>query len=265
MPAKPSPYLDRGLLEGIAETALDSDYYEVRPPQSRKSKLRGSLASGIGIALFALLVTIAIVQNRTDRPVNRVERNTLVSNIQDRKATLEKGEEQAGKLRSEVSKLRALSSNTNPEFETLRVTTADRAAHGPGIVVTADSSTEGNDDGRITDIDLQVLVNGLWYAGAEAIAINGNRLGTLSSIRRAGLAITVNFKSIGSPYRLVVLGNSESMADRLGENPGGRYWAKRVRDAGLRFDVQNEENLSVPAAPSQRLSIVHAEAAEGES
>lgn len=265
MPPKPSPYLNRGLLEGIAENALDSDYYEVRSPESPSSRLRGSLTSGIGIALFALLVTIAIFQNRTDRPVNRVERNTLVSNIQDRKASLDKSEAQARKLRAEVTRLRVLSGATDPEFENLRVTAADRAAQGPGIIITANNSAKGNNDGRISDIDLQILVNGLWYAGAEAIAINDNRLGSLSSIRRAGLAITVNFKSVGAPYRLVVLGNSDAMADRLAENPGGQYWAQRVRDAGLRFDVQKQENLRVPAAPAQRLSITHADAIEGES
>ncbi len=36
------------------------------------------------------------------------------------------------------------------------------------------------------DGDLQKLVNGLWVAGAEAIAINGERLTTLTAIRQGG-------------------------------------------------------------------------------
>ena len=77
---------------------------------------------------------------------------------------------------------------------------ASEAVHGPGIVIAAQSSSDGREAGRITDRDLQVLVNGLWYAGAEAVAINDNRVGTLTSIRTAGDAITVNFRSISSPY-----------------------------------------------------------------
>ena len=264
MPDGLPPHTSSGLLEGIAQNALDDDYYEVRPGDSARSGGLKTFASGLGIALFASLVTIAIIQNRNDRPVNQVERNSLVSDIQSRKSTIDKGEAQVNKLRADVARLRALSNETNPEFEDLRVTTADRSASGPGIVVVANNSTKNNTDGQITDIDLQILVNGLWYAGAEAISINGNRLGTLSSIRKAGQAITVNFKSIGPPYRLVVLGNDEALADRLDENAGGRYWAARVLKSGLRFDVQREAQLSVPAAPAKRVTITYAQAIEGD-
>ena len=265
MPSELPPHTSSGLLEGIAENALDDDYYEVRPPRTSNPRGVGTVATGVGIALFALLVTIASVQNRNDRPANQVERNTLVSDVQTRKASLDKRQAQAEKLRADVTKLQALSNDTNPDYENLRVTTADIAATGPGLVIVADNSTKANSDGRVTDIDLQILVNGLWYAGAEAISINGNRLGTLSSIRSAGEAITVNFKSIGPPYRLVVLGDSQSLNDRLDENAGGRYWAERVRTSGLRFDLRREKQMYVPAAPVQRVTITHATVVEGDS
>ena len=35
-------------------------------------------------------------------------------------------------------------------------------------------------------MDLQILVNGLWESGAEAISVNGHRLSTLTAIRGAG-------------------------------------------------------------------------------
>jgi len=265
VPPEPPPHTSRGLLEGIAENALDDDYYQIRSLHSTHSSSAKTVATGVGIALFASLVTIAVVQNRSDRPVNQMERNTIVSDIQNRKSTIDEREAQVKKLRAEVSRLRALSNDTNPDFENLRVTTADRGASGPGIEIIANNSTRSNTDGDVSDIDLQILVNGLWYAGAEAISINGNRLGTLSSIRKAGLAITVNFRSIGPPYRIVALGNSESLSDRLGENAGGRYWAERIRKAGLRFSLQREAKLSVPAAPAKRVTITYAQAVEGDS
>lgn len=265
MPPEPVPHTSRDLLEGIAENALDDDYYEVRPQHSSQKSGAGTIATGVGIALFALLVTIAIVQNRDDRPANQVERNTIVSDIQGRKSSIDQQGVQVGKLLTEVGKLRVLSDNTDPKYEDLRVTTADLAASGPGIVVEANNSAQGNTDGRVSDIDLQILVNGLWYAGAEAISINGNRLSTLSSIRRAGLAITVNFRSIGPPYRLVVLGNGQSLQDRLAENSDGQYWAERIHKAGLRFSVQQDDQLSVPAAPAKRVAITRAVVIEGDS
>lgn len=43
----------------------------------------------------------------------------------------------------------------------------------------------------VTDSDLQLLVSLLWQSGAEAIAINGNRLGVQTSIRTAGSTILI--------------------------------------------------------------------------
>ena len=51
----------------------------------------------------------------------------------------------------------------------MRAQTGDLAASGPGVTVVAKPSTRGNLDGQITDHDLQILVNGLWYAGAERV------------------------------------------------------------------------------------------------
>lgn len=260
----PPPYTTTGLLEGIAENALDDDYYVVRPVTSPQGGSR-TITTAIGLALFALLVTIASVQTRTDRPAEQVERNTLVANIQTRKGTIDKKNAQATKLTKDVAKLQALSSRTDPEFEALRVTTADAAASGPGIIITVDNSARDNDRGLVTDTDLQLLVNGLWYAGAEAISINGNRLGTLSPIRKAGEAITVNFVSLTAPYTISVLGDTESLTDRLAVNAGGRYWAQRVKSAGLRFDVQGSSRIIVPAAPRNRVTLRHAVATKGDS
>ena len=263
MPAEePPPYTTTGLLEGIAENALDDDYYEVRSNRIGGSR---TITTALGLALFASLVTIASVQNRTDRPAEQVERNTLIANIQTRKSTIDKKNSQANKLIKDVAKLQALSSRTDPTFEALRVTTSDVPAQGPGIVITADNSSRNRQGGTISDIDLQLLVNGLWYAGAEAISINGNRLGTLTSIRKAGEAITVNFRSLTAPYTITVLGNPDSLADRLAGNSGGQYWADRVKKSGLRFDVQNSSSLTVPAAPEKRVSLLNAVATKGDS
>lgn len=261
----PPPHTTIGLLEGIAENALDDDYYEVRLSNSAPGGGSRTITTAIGLALFALLVTIASVQTRTDRPAEQVERNTLVANIQTRKSTIDKKSAEATKLSDDVAKLQALSSRIDPVFQALRVTTADAAASGSGVIITADNSSRDTSGGRVTDTDLQLLVNGLWYAGAEAISINGSRLGTLSAIRRAGQAITVNFTSLTAPYTISVLGDSQSLTDRLAENSGGQYWAQRVKKAGLRFDVQSASRIVVPAAPSNRLTLRHAVAIKGDS
>jgi uncharacterized protein YlxW (UPF0749 family) len=131
------------------------------------------------------------------------------------------------------------------------------------VTVTASPSERGNLDGRILDTDLQLLVNGLWYAGAEAVSVNGKRIGSLSSIRTAAGAITVNYVSIGPPYEIVALGDMDALDERFRDNPAGQFWASRKKNAGVQFDVSRSSNLAVAAAPARRVAISHATAIEG--
>ena len=68
---------------------------------------------------------------------------------------------------------------------------------GPGLRVVIDQAADagGAGDsatGAILDRDIQLLVNDLWAAGAEAVAIGGVRLRPTSAIRQAGGAILVD-------------------------------------------------------------------------
>jgi small basic protein len=48
---------------------------------------------------------------------------------------------------------------------------------------------------------VQLVVNALWEAGAEAIAINGQRIVATTAIRSAGGAVLINYKVLTSPDR----------------------------------------------------------------
>ena len=68
-----------GLLEQIAETALDDDYYVVRASEPRPSRSLRAAWSALVLTVFALLVTTAAVQTRNDRPATELERRTLAA------------------------------------------------------------------------------------------------------------------------------------------------------------------------------------------
>ena len=60
---------------------------------------------------------------------------------------------------------------------------------GEGVVLTLNDpplSADSEEGDRVLARDLQVIVNGLWAHGAEAIAINEQRLTSTSTIRFAG-------------------------------------------------------------------------------
>lgn len=260
--AEPGPDEARGLLDQIADTALDDDYYVVRAGTTGRSREFNTVLTGIVFAAFALLVAIAAIQTRTDRPATERERETLINDVDARKASLSRRELAADRLRDEVDELKSAVVVFDPAYEDLRLLTADKGAAGPGIRIEL-SPDESFADG-ITDADLRSLVNALWYAGAEAVSINDKRIGTLSSIRTAAGVMKVNYDPIGPPYEIVALGDPESLDERFAQTAAGRDWEARGKRAQMRYDVTRSDDLRVGAAPKDRLRILHAKAIEGD-
>ncbi len=97
---------------------------------------------------------------------------------------------------------------------------------GPGVVIRlADSNQPVPPDADpyyfiVHDSNLQALVNELWAAGAEAIALNGHRLVYRSSIRCIGPTVLVNNQRLASPYVVEAIGPSKELSQAL-RLPGG--------------------------------------------
>lgn len=253
------------LLEQIAERALDDDYYVVRTGPQRRVPALDVLATTVMVAIFGLLVAVTAVQTHRDRPASSLERETLIADIEFRQRQLDTREARVAELRDEVEALQASAGRIDPALERLRMLTGDLAVSGPGIRIEVAPSLEGRPDGVISDVDLQGLVNALWLAGAEAIALNDNRIGALSSIRTAGGAITVNFRSIGPPYVLTAIGSSSSLGERFEAGATGRYWESRRRAGAVGYTLARVSGLTLPATLAHRTAIAHATTIEGES
>lgn len=89
------------------------------------------------------------------------------------------------------------------QIDALARATGMQAVTGPGVVLVADDAESPVASGsKVVDVDLRQAVNGLWQAGAEAIAVNGHRLSSRTAIRGAGDAITVDYRSLTQPYHI---------------------------------------------------------------
>ncbi|NEE18100.1 DUF881 domain-containing protein, partial [Streptomyces sp. SID7499] len=84
-------------------------------------------------------------------------------------------------------------------------------------------STGFADTGRVRDRDMQRVVNGLWESGAEAIAINGQRLTALSAIRAAGDAILVDNRPLVPPYTVLAVGDGKKLVTAFRDSADGQY------------------------------------------
>ena len=273
-PRRPMPALHTvGLLDHITATSLDADYAHVSARKRAHEAGEGSdtaprraprgLTLLVTVVFGALLATAAVQTARTE-PVRQQSQESLRAQAQDRRAELAAARREIVTLRRTVQRVQAdaLSASQagrslSGQLTALGVGAGTEAARGPGVRITVDDSAEAAEDGTaggvVLDTDLQKLVNGLWISGAEAVAINGQRLTTLSSIRVAGGAITVNLRSLRRPYVVTALGDPEQLAARFVESDGGTWWLNLQSVYRLRFDMTTEDSLTVPAAPATEL------------
>jgi uncharacterized protein YlxW (UPF0749 family) len=116
-----------------------------------------------------------------------------------------------------------------------------------------DDSPDGSKDGRVRDEDLATLVDGLWGAGAEAIAINGNRLTNVSPIRNVGGAIHVKSRPLRAPYTVLAVGDRNTLPARFAETAAGAAWFNLVASFHFDFSMEEEDSLQLPGEGSPAL------------
>lgn len=219
----------------------------------------GSRFSGWYVALvlgvFALLAVTAGAQSSRNDVSDEGERRQLIEQISVRQDRVASERERIEQLREENERLEDevlpgdQGSGIQGRRTLLRVRAGTSTVRGPGVrVVVNDAPNAGADERRrVLDTDLQHLVNGLWQAGAEAIAVNNQRLSNLSAIRYAGSAITVNFRSLSPPYTVSAIGDADTMPARFAESTSGQTWLDLQREVGLRFEMRSVGEMTLPA------------------
>lgn len=252
------------LLQNVIDNPLDEDYYLHEPSAPTRG---GRILATAAVAGLAVLLTVAALQTKAAEPENRSERDFLLAQIDERKSDIREQREAVASLSQSVDRLRREQSTSQAQAQ-LRAQGAivgTVAVAGPGLRVTVDSAKDADDhpEGRVRDKDLQLLVNGLWQAGAEAIAINDNRLTALSPIRGAGEGITVNYRSLTTPYVVTAIGSPRTLPGNFAETAAAQSWSGLKENLGMRFDIRERESLRLPAAPERATSVRNATVLEG--
>lgn len=128
------------------------------------------------------------------------------------------------------------------------------ALHGPGLTVLLHDGTDPNSSAdqslgwTIHYQDLQDIVNLLWASGAEAIAVNGQRIVPSTAFHYAGVNILVNNASrLSPPYTVIALGDPPALANGVGNPDQLAELKSRSRIYGLGLSWLRSTRLSVPA------------------
>jgi len=258
------------LLTSMLERPLDPGYQEAADRRTAAG-LPPATTTRTALVLIMTLVTgflFAVgAQALRPRPTAAASiKGQLVSRIEAQQRSGDQRETEIARLRKELGGLEALAlrqagaADLTDTIRTLEVQAGAVAMKGPGLTLTLDDAPRGKSDGaagsrpssnfdagRVRSSDLQIVVNGLWGVGAEAIAINGHRLTSTAAIRFAGQAIIVDFRPLTRPYVITALGDAARMQQLFEPSFAGVYLSQLGQEFGIQSDLTVGDDLTVPA------------------
>jgi uncharacterized protein YlxW (UPF0749 family) len=165
------------------------------------------------------------------------------------------------RLRADLADYRARAAAETDRLQRLNVALdAQRAAagltvmRGPGVVVTLDDSSARNLPASsdpnaflVHDYDLRDVINVLWLAGAEAIAVNDERDVSNTSVYCVGSTVMVNTTRLSPPYVVRAIGEPASLAETLHNPSYLTTLRQKVERYGIKFQVAQSPKMTLSA------------------
>ena len=216
----------------------------------------------LGAALLALGFLIA-AQLASEGPRVRYstqERTPLLETARELQAHQDDLKVQILTLREQIQTIErqgegsaGLVSQLNAQLEQARIAAGLIPLTGTGIVLQLeDSQKPVPQDGSASDYlvgsrDIRTVVDELWSAGAEAIAVNGERITPATAIIDIGSSLLINSAYLAPPYQITALGPRE-LYERLSQSPGFTDFVRSRAEAyGIRLSFAEPDSVDMPA------------------
>jgi uncharacterized protein YlxW (UPF0749 family) len=264
------------LLDAVLAETLDPAYAQAAAARAagrpERPRWRGRALVALTMAIAGLLMAVTYDQAAAGAEGREQVREALIGDIDRESSVSDDLQDQLQDLSQEVTSTRdellaasAVGQDALDDLDRAEQGSAAVRVTGPGLLVTlANADPKADEDpvggtaeedprGRVRDGDLQLVVNALWAAGAEAVSINGQRLGPTTAIRFAGEAVLVDFRPVTNPYQVSAVGDPETLKNRFLASPEVGALAVISESFGLRFDFAQEDELSLPAASTPEL------------
>ena len=210
------------------------------------------------ILLFIVCLLLGVMLSTQFKTTENAKKSSIgIQRAEDLAERLKIAEKDKEKLQEQIKKLQNQGTNEAmvKEVQALKAKAGETAMQGPGVKVTVDDSKVVQKPGAnanlyiIHDDDLLRLINELRAAGAEAIAVNKERLSDVSEIRCAGPTVSVNNNRFSPPYEIYAIGDPQTMESALRLRGGVvetlKFW-------GISVNVEKSDNISVPALKGNR-------------
>jgi uncharacterized protein YlxW (UPF0749 family) len=132
------------------------------------------------------------------------------------------------------------------EWEVIKLHTGLVGVEGPGITITLDDAQvrePGMPSGFfiIHDFDIRTILNDLKIAGAQAVAINGERVVPMSEQICAGPTIIINGNRYPVPYVIEAIGDPDELYEAINTS----FKIYELRQFNIKVDIKKTDKIRI--------------------
>jgi uncharacterized protein YlxW (UPF0749 family) len=236
----------------------------LRAPNLRGHRLSawGALVPVVALLAGLLFATSGRTAQGTDLRAGEI--TELSELIDQRNAVITEQADQLGDLQRQVEQLTAQAATRNGDVaaaqsagEAGELSAALVPLTGPGVVITLDdapSRPDGSlpvnarpDDLVIHQSDVQAVVNAVWAAGADGVAIMDERLIATSAVRCVGNTLLLEGRTYSPPFVVTAVADASAVRAQLAASPQVAVFQQAVDAYGLTFTVRERPSVELPA------------------
>ena len=228
----------------------------------RRFSAWGALVPVVALLAGLLFATSGRTAQGTDLRAGEI--TELSGLIEQRAAAIAREDDQLGDLQRQVERLTDQAATRNGDVAAAQ-TAGDAGAlsaalvplTGPGVVITLDDAPtrpDGSlplnarpDDLVIHQSDVQAVVNAVWAAAADGVAIMDERLIATSAVRCVGNTLLLQGRTYSPPFVVTAIADASAVRAQLAASPQVAVLQQAVDAYGLTLTVRERPSIELPA------------------
>jgi uncharacterized protein YlxW (UPF0749 family) len=230
--------------------------------RGRRISAWGALVPVVALAAGLLFATSGRTAQGTDLRAGEItklseligQRNTAIAGQQQRLADLQR---QVERLTDQAAHRDGAVAAAQATGDAGALSAALVGLTGPGVVITLDDAPQRPDgslpvNARPDDLvihqsDVQAVVNAVWAAAADGVAVMDQRLIATSAVRCVGNTLLLQGRTYSPPFMITAIADADAVRAQLAASPQVAILQEAVDAFGLTFTVRARPQVTLPA------------------